>query len=159
MTRYVMRVDIFEVNISAPPQIRSLAYQYFFLSHSCNINKNIKYRQSFVFELLSYFYLFWTHCSSVNVSSTILSHHWDDAFLFHMSFLWDNPNVSPTRTHWSSLFLFCQRKKIVSRHPYSTSIKKILMPIEKYPWRFNSCEHNVTLLLALFTYLSIFTYM
>ena len=63
MTRYLMRVDSFEVdvlevNTSALPQIGSLLINKFFLSHSCNTNKKIKYRQSFVFKLLYYFYLF-----------------------------------------------------------------------------------------------------
>ena len=40
--------------------------------------------------------------SSVNVSKTILSYQWDDVSLFHVSFVWIDPKVSPTRTLWRS---------------------------------------------------------
>ena len=74
----------------------------------------------------------------------------NEMFLFHVSFVWIDPKVSSTRTLSRTLFLFCCCKNCKKTSLHSN---------EKYTWRLNSCEHNVTLLVTLFTYVSKFTYM
>ena len=83
-----------------------------------------------------------SYWSSVNVCWTILflPMRWCLS-LFHVSFVWIIPS-SMMGLHFLPLLKYQEKTDV----------------IEKYTWRKYSCEHNVTLLVAFYTYVIKFTY-